>query len=64
MSGVAPRMFAAFGKLQSMQAWAREYGLSYFTIYDRVNRWNIPLEVALTMRKQRNPLRRGVRRRP
>jgi group I intron endonuclease len=45
-SGTQP--LAAFGKVQHIRDWAREYGLNTGTLRNRLNRSNMPLEEALT----------------
>lgn len=41
------RYLTAFGKSQSLHAWAREYGCNARTLHNRVYRGRVPLEIAL-----------------
>jgi len=43
----------AFGKSQSLHAWAREYKCNARTLHNRIYRGKVPLEIALTTPPQR-----------
>lgn len=63
-SGTQP--LAAFGKLQHVNDWAREYGLNPGTLRNRLTRSNMPLEEALKAaphRGKRKDLDAGTERR-
>lgn len=48
------RRVTAFGRSQSLAAWAREFGIKERTLYNRINRSGCSIETALSL-----PLRRG-----
>jgi hypothetical protein len=44
----------AFGKTQSLSAWAEEYNMKYSTLRARIAKWGLPIEIALKLPVKRN----------
>ena len=44
--------FEAFGEVHSLAYWCKKFGISYNTAYMRIYRYNMPIEEALTAKRQ------------
>lgn len=42
------RLFTIYGRTQTLSQWVKEYGAEYWLVWQRVNRYNMPLIKALT----------------